>query len=137
RRRPVASDLDPVEVVAVEHIVRPAAAAEDVAQQLRQRPGGYVDGRDEVQPELEAGLPRDADRPRARVRVRVGLRDEREGGAAEALDVERRLEPAEAAADERNGLGDEGEIAGPPAVAAAPEAGDPPEQLGVESEPRP
>src|SRR6266540_1232164 len=138
RKRTVAPDVNPVEVVPVMEICGAglAAAGQDVGQQPRHVQGRDLCRRDDVQAELEARLGRDADGKRACVCVRVPVRDQREGRPAEALQLERRLEPAATARQEARRGADEGEVARPAPVRSPPELVHPPDELGVESDPR-
>src|SRR5439155_11703008 len=135
RKRAVARDLDPVEIVAGEQVANLSTAAQDVAHETRQRPRRDPRRRDDVEAELEPRLRGDVDRPRPRVGVGVSVRDQRERGPAQALDLQSRLEPAEPSAEEGRSLNDEREIAGTAAVVAAAQAVDAPDQLRVEADP--
>ena len=62
------------------------------------------------------------------------VRDEREGGSAEACDLERRLEVASVRRDRPDDGSREREVAGPPPVRAAAHLVHPPHRLGVEAD---
>ena len=93
RHRPVAPEQDPVEVMAPEDVGGAGSSAESLCRESRDRPGSHRDGRDDVEPSLEGGGGRDPQPEAPGVRVRGAVGDEGERGAAEPLDLERRLIP--------------------------------------------
>src|SRR2546421_984499 len=123
RERPVAGDLDPVEVMPVEHVrvFDLPAAAEEVAEVARDGACGDTGRGDQVEAELEPRLGRRVNRNGPRVRVWIGIRDEDKGGAPEAADLERRLEPPACCRQHSHRGGDVGGVAGAPAVLAPAE----------------
>ena len=138
RERPVAHDLDSVEVVTVKDVPRLdlATAGEHVAQEPRQRERPDLRRRDHVQPELEPRFGRDVHRHAARIGVGIGVGHEREGRAAEPPHLERRLEAAAPAPDEPRGRAQIGRVARTLAVVATPERVHAAHELCVEADSR-
>ena len=96
--------------------------------------GTHARRRDEVDAVLELRGRRDMKRRRRRVRVRVAVRDEQEGGTAEAFDLELRLPPAAPLEQHLRDHPDERDVAGPRAVGVASELVEPAHRLAVEPE---
>ena len=91
--------------------------------------------RHQVEPELEARLRRDPQRHAARVRERIAVRDEGEGGTADAVDLERGVEAPAPLGDEPGRDAREGEVARPVPVLVAAERVHAPNELGVNCDP--
>src|SRR5205814_214763 len=120
RQRPVAVNLDPIEVDAPEHAVTVSPAANDRCYETRNVASADVRRRGEGEPVLEARTRGDPQRHRAGIRVRIAVRDEHEGGAADALDLQRRLPAPAPLAQHLQDHPHEGEVAGtgPAGIAA-------------------
>src|SRR4029453_5043688 len=115
--------LDAIEIVRVDDVVGVllALASHDEPDEPWNRRRPNLLRCDEVQSELETCLRSDVERPPARVRVGIGVGDQREGDAAVSVDLDRRLVAAATAGQQLDRLPRERQVAGPAAVATAPE----------------
>ena len=95
----VAAHLDAI-AVAQQDERQPRLAGDEVAHRARQAPGVEGARCEQVEAAVESRAAREAQRHAADVAVRIGVRDEREGGAAVADDLEHRIE-AQAVLGER------------------------------------
>src|SRR6476619_286808 len=117
RERAVGANLDPVEIVAVEDILRMlATTSECVAKQARDPGRSDPLGRNQIEPELEPCLGSYAQWAAARKGIRIAVGDQRECGTAEAFDLERRLVMATSPGEQLDRLPGEGEVTRPTAV---------------------
>ena len=130
--RPVAAEPDPVEIMADEDIGGTRAPSKRLRCEPRDRTRPHGDRGDDVEPALERGVWRDPQPETSCVRVGRAVRDEREGGAAETLDVERGLVPQAVLRQRPHHGPGEGDVSGSSAVRPAPETVDLPHELGVE-----
>ena len=131
RKRDIAADLDPVEVVLAEEPAIVGVPAQDASchrGQIRQRRN--LDGSDEVETSIEGCLARDRQRQPACVRVWTAVRHEGGSGAPVALDLELRLEPASPLRELADDRPREREVAGPTSVALPAERVHPPHDVG-------
>ena len=110
------------------------------AQQLEPEPGEIASAdrrrRHDVDAEVERRSARDPDPDAAGVGVRVAVRDERERRSAVAVHLERVREAAATRREQPQRLADEGRVARASPVLASTPRVDPPDELGVEPDPR-
>ena len=135
RQGVVTAHRDPVEVVPAQRVARRPPGRER-EQEGRQRPRRDRDGGEEVQPFLEGGLRARLDRHCLQEAVGVDVGNEHEGGAAVALHLEHRLEPAATIEQHAGERPEEREVTGPLALRRAPSLVDPPHSLGVDPDAR-
>ena len=130
----VAPDRDPVGVVQLDE-GQPRPAGGDVADGPRERADAQRPWREQVEASFEPRAAGQPQRQPAEIRVRVGVRHERERRAAVALDLEGRVEADTRLGERLDGRPGEDRIAGPLAVGAPAARVHAADQLGVEPDP--
>ena len=130
RKRNVAADLDPVEVVLAEEPPIVGVTAQDTRCHGGQIRGRNLDGSDEVETSVEGRFARDRQRQPACVRVRAAVGHESGGRTPIAFDLELRLEPASSFHELADDRPRERAIARPPPVAVTAQSIDPAHDVG-------